>query len=77
MMPEDRAARVAHRILSPQSSWEQFGGEISHAWFGSGGGSGDRPAHRNGLESASQRPLHNLEIVILYRQHVWLQSVVH
>jgi hypothetical protein len=24
MMPEDRAARVAHRILSPQSSWEQF-----------------------------------------------------
>lgn len=24
MMPEDRATRVAHRILSPQSSWEQF-----------------------------------------------------
>ena len=24
MMPEDRAARVAHRTLSPQSSWEQF-----------------------------------------------------
>jgi hypothetical protein len=24
MMPEDRAARVAHRILSLQSSWEQF-----------------------------------------------------
>ena len=24
MMPEDRAARVAHRSLSPQSSWEQF-----------------------------------------------------
>ena len=24
MMPEDRAARVAHRIVSPQNSWEQF-----------------------------------------------------
>lgn len=24
MMPEDRAARVAHCILSPQSSWEEF-----------------------------------------------------
>ena len=24
MMPEDRATRVVHRILSPQNSWEQF-----------------------------------------------------
>lgn len=24
MMAEDRAARIAHRLLSPQSSWEQF-----------------------------------------------------
>jgi hypothetical protein len=24
MMPEHRATRIAHRILSPQSSWEQF-----------------------------------------------------
>jgi hypothetical protein len=43
----------------------------------SGGGGREAPADHNGLESASQRPLHNLEIVILYRQHVWLQSVVH
>jgi len=24
MMPEDRAARIVHRLLSPHSSWEQF-----------------------------------------------------